>query len=167
MTQNSKYTMRPAAASDEPFLWEMLYQSLYVEDGGVPFPREVLNQPELARYVKGWGRAGDVGFLAIDLVSNLPVGAVWCRLPNGEDRGFAYIDDETPELGIAVLPGHRGKGVGTDLLKRLLAEAGAFFQALSLSVSPDNPAMRLYERFGFEAFEVRGGHPVMRKKLKA
>jgi hypothetical protein len=42
MSSDFVYAIRPAAALDEPFLWEMLYQSLYVEDGGVPFYREVV-----------------------------------------------------------------------------------------------------------------------------
>ncbi len=160
------YHIRPATPEDEPFLWEMLYQSLYVEEGAAPFPLEVVRQPELSRYVEGWGRAGDLGFVAVEAGSNLPVGAVWSRLPNGADRGFAYLNDETPELAVAVSPEHRGKGVGTALMKRLLTEASALFPAVSLSVSPQNPARRLYERLGFETVEVRGGHPLMLMKLR-
>jgi ribosomal protein S18 acetylase RimI-like enzyme len=50
-------------------------------------------------------------------------------------------------------------------MKKLLSEASALFPAVSLSVSPDNPARRLYERLGFEALEVRGGHPLMWMKF--
>jgi ribosomal protein S18 acetylase RimI-like enzyme len=166
MSGDAVYHIRPATPEDEPFLWEMLYQSLYVAEGAAPFPREVVRQPELARYVEGWGRAGDLGFVAAEAGSNLSVGAVWSRLPNGADRGFAYLNDETPELAVAVLTEHRGKGVGTALMKRLLTEASALFHAVSLSVSPDNPARRLYERLGFETVEVRGGHPLMLMKLR-
>ena len=163
MSRDYVYTLRPATPTDEPFLREMLYQSLYVEDGAAPFPLEVVHQAELARYFKGWGRRGDLGFIAVDAGSNLPIGAAWSRLPDGADKGFAYVDDETPELAVAVLPERRGQGIGTDLLKRLLAEAERSFPAISLSVSPNNPARRLYERLGFETLDVRGGHPLMRK----
>ncbi len=144
----------------------MLYQSLYVEEGAAPFPREVVRQPELSRYVEGWGRAGDLGFVAVEVENNLPVGAAWSRLPGVVDKGFAYLNDETPELAVAVLPEHRGRGVGTSLMKRLLSEASALFPAVSLSVSAENPARRLYERLGFETLEVRGGHPLMRMKFR-
>jgi hypothetical protein len=60
------YNIRPLAPSDEPFLWEMLYQSLYVPPGEGPFPREVVRTPHIARYVEGWGRAHDLGFVAED-----------------------------------------------------------------------------------------------------
>ncbi|HEU4594108.1 MAG TPA: GNAT family N-acetyltransferase, partial [Pyrinomonadaceae bacterium] len=88
------------------------------------------------------------------------------RLPGVGDKGFAYLDDETPELAVAVSPEHRGRGVGTALMERLLSEASGLFAAVSLSVSPRNPARRLYERLGFETVEVRGGHPLMRMKLR-
>lgn len=161
------YTIRPAGPADEPFLREMLYQSLFVEAGCEPHPRDVLNRPHIARYVSGWGRAGDMGFIAVDCRSRQPFGAVWCRLSDGEDRGFAHTDDETPEMGVALLPEYRGRGVGTALLKHLLEEARGRYPAISLSVSPHNPAMRLYERLGFETVEIRSTHPVIVVKLEA
>jgi ribosomal protein S18 acetylase RimI-like enzyme len=166
MASADLYDIRPATPEDEPFLWEMLYESLYVEEGAAPLPREVLGRPELSRYVEGWGRAGDLGFVASEAGSGLKVGAAWSRLPGVVHKGFAYLDEGTPELAVAVSPGHRGRGVGTALLRRLLSEASALFPALSLSVSPENPARRLYERLGFETVEVRGGHPLMRVKLR-
>ena len=166
MTATHSYTIRRATSADEPFLLEMLYQSLYVENGAEPFSRDVLNQPRIARYVKGWGREGDMGFVAIDSKSLKPIGAVWSRLSSGEDKGFAYLDDATPEMGIAVLAEHRGMGVGTALVRKLLAEAVGIFPAISLSVSPNNPAKRLYEKLGFVTVDVRGGYPVMRRQLK-
>jgi ribosomal protein S18 acetylase RimI-like enzyme len=159
------FNIRPATSSDEPFLREMLFHSLYVEPGREPFTRDVLRLPEVARYVAGWGRAGDLGFLAIEDATGEPIGAVWSRLSVGDDKGFAYLDDATPELAVALLPEHRGRGVGTLLLTRYLERARTLFPAVSLSVSPDNPAMRLYERLGFKAVDVRGGHPVMKKDL--
>ena len=161
MTTPLSYTIRPAVATDEPFLMEMLYQSLFVEEGQEPFQRDVLQDTSIARYVRGWGRKGDFGFVTIDTSSRQPVGAVWCRLWSGDDSGFAYLDAETPELGIALLPEYRGQGIGTALLEHLLAAAKDRYPALSLSVSPNNPAVRLYERHGFQVVEVRGTQLVM------
>lgn len=160
------YHIRSAVPSDEPFLWEMLYQSLFVEPGDEPFPREIVYEPALAVYVAGWGRPGDLGLIAVDAESGDPIGAVWGRLTSADARGFSYIDDQTPELGLALLPGYRGKGIGTALLTRYLEEAARVYPAVTLSVSPHNPAMRLYERMGFKTVEVRGGHPVMVKHFQ-
>lgn len=157
--------IRRLRPSDQPLLWEMLYQSLHAPEGSPPFPRDVVERPEVARYVSGWGRAGDMGFVAVD-VGGEPIGAAWLRLLRGDERGYGYVDDETPELGMAVLPGHRGRGVGSELLGRLLESAGAVYRAVCLSVSADNPAVRLYVRAGFEPAPGRGGSLTMVKRLR-
>ncbi|MGJ5627990.1 GNAT family N-acetyltransferase [Nostoc sp. CALU 1950] len=134
---------------DEPFLWEMLYQALYLPEGQAPLPREVIYLPELARYVQDWGSDGDCGFMVIDFLTEKPVGAVWLRLLTRNNKGYGYVDDDTPELGIAVFPEYRGQGIGTQLLTHLL-ESPCGQSSISLSVSIDNPAVSLYKRFGFE-----------------
>jgi ribosomal protein S18 acetylase RimI-like enzyme len=144
------YSIRPLSSSDQQFLWEMLYQSLHVPAGGRPFPRDVISRPELSKYVKSWGRSSDLGYLAIDVVNGEAIGAAWLRLLTGDDSGYGYVDDETPEMGMAVLAEYRGRGVGSELLTRLLKSAGSLYRAVSLSVTADNPAVRLYERAGFE-----------------
>ncbi|TVQ96443.1 MAG: N-acetyltransferase [Spirochaetaceae bacterium] len=134
----------------------MLFQAIHVPDGHPPLSREVLNLPELARYVRGWGREGDCGFLAAaGKPIGEPVGAVWLRVLGGEDRGFGYVAEDTPELSIALLPEFRDRGIGTQLLSRLFA-APCGDTPVSLSVSTDNPAVRLYRRFGFEVVGESG-----------
>ena len=132
---------------DEPFLWEMLYQAIYVPEGQTAPPRSVVRRPELVRYVRGWGREGDCGFLAGD-AADQPVGAVWLRLLRGENKGYGFIDDNTPELSIALLPDYRRQGIGSQLLAHLFASACGR-STVSLSVSLRNPSRRLYERFEF------------------
>ncbi len=142
----------------------MLYQALHVPQGQSAPPREVIRVPELARYVRGWKkRAGDCGFLARDAATGQSVGAAWLRLLVGENKGYGYVDDDTPELSIAVLPEYRGQGVGTQLLIHLLAsDCGQ--SSISLSVSLDNPALRLYERFGFEVVSLSDGSLTMKRR---
>jgi ribosomal protein S18 acetylase RimI-like enzyme len=148
------YKLRSLTPADQPFLWEMLYQALYVPADETPPPRDAIYQPDLARYVQDWGRAGDRGFLASDLATGEPIGAVWLRFLIGEDKGYGYVNDQTPELGLAVLPPYRGQGIGTALLNALVADAPG---AISLSVSADNPALRLYQRFGFSIVDETAG----------
>jgi ribosomal protein S18 acetylase RimI-like enzyme len=149
MTQLFDYIIRPVAATDEPFLREILYHAIYVREGAAPPPREIINTPELARYVLDWGGTGDMGLLAVDEQTQQPVGAAWLRLMTKDNAGYGYVDDDTPELSIAVLPQHRGRGIGTQLLTDLLREAETRYKAVSLSVSADNPALRMYQRAGF------------------
>jgi ribosomal protein S18 acetylase RimI-like enzyme len=76
------------------------------------------------------------------------------------------VDEETPELTIAVVPSCRGKGYGDELLGGLLARAKRDgFRQISLSVEPDNPALRLYERHGFEKVGESGGSWTMLAQL--
>jgi ribosomal protein S18 acetylase RimI-like enzyme len=156
------YTIRPLTSEDEPFLWEMLYQAIYVPEGQTAPSREVVHLPELARYVRGWGRADDYGFLASEAATGQPVGAVWLRLLGSEDKGYGYVDDDTPELSVAVLPEHRGQGIGAQLLTYLFASACGHLP-ISLSFSAGNPALRLYERFGFEVVSKSAGSLTMKR----
>ncbi|MEO0560313.1 MAG: copper homeostasis protein CutC [Bacteroidota bacterium] len=138
--------IRPLTGADAPILSEMLYHAIHVPPGDTPPPPDVVDQPSLARYVAGWmQRAGDVGCLAE--ANGEPVGAAWLRLWPDAERGYGFVDAQTPELSMAVQPGVRGQGIGTRLLRQVLRESGA--AAVSLSVSCTNPARRLYEREGF------------------
>ena len=150
-------TVRPATSADESFLREMVYAALFVPDGQPPFAREVLDQPDISHYYRGYGhRPGDTGLVALR-PSGEPVGAAWVRQLTGDDPGYGYVDDETPELTIAVGPTHRGHGLGT----RLLAELCRAVPRCSLSVDHRNPARRLYERLGFTVVAFDGNSLTM------
>ena len=145
------------AITDEnnSFLWEMIYQAIYVSPGTEPPSREIVHLPELARYVANWGRPGDLGFYAWDSTGGEPVGAAWLRLWSPGDRGYGWVEDAFPELSLAVLSGRRGEGIGSSLLARLLLSARGRYAGISLSVTSGNPAQRLYERAGFIVVDFR------------
>ncbi len=113
-------SIRYLTPADQDFLWEMVYQAIFVPPGKEPPPRAVLDRPEIARYARDWGRVDDIGFAAVEDLTHRPVGAAWCRRLAGEDRGYGWIDDRVPELSIAVRPEHCGLGIGTRLMTRLL-----------------------------------------------
>ena len=141
--------IRKATRDDEPFLWEMLYFAAHIDEDG-EISREAAKQnPDLEKYVNGWGRETDVGCIALEPHSNQPVGAAWIRLLIANEKTTSYVDDTTPELAIAVLPEYLGCGVGTLLLQHLLEAAKQRYPRVVLSVRATNPAKRLYERMGF------------------
>lgn len=146
MSLSSAYTIRALRPEDEPVLAEMMYLAIFVPEGGIPLPRDIVEAPVLRKYYQHFGRAGDMGFVAVDSQTQKPLGAAWLRLL----EGFGYVDDQTPELTIAVVPEARGQGIGTELLVRLMELAQLHYPGISLSVWPDNPAYRLYLRLGFE-----------------
>jgi ribosomal protein S18 acetylase RimI-like enzyme len=98
--------------------------------------------------------------------NNQAVGAIWLRLLKGAEKGYGYVDDETPELGMAVLPMYRNQGIGTLLLSRLIESAANSYECISLSVSARNPATRLYQRLGFEMAGEDSGSLTMKRRLK-
>ena len=152
--------IKTGGARDVPFLRDMLRHAFYwrtpVGD----------TEPPLTRYVNGWGRPGDRSLIVID--EFVPVGAAWYRLFTQEDAGFGFIDERTPELAIAVVPSRRGRGFGHELLSGLLVRAREDgFDAISLSVAKDNPAVALYENYGFERVREDDGAVVMRAPLTA
>ena len=94
------------------------------------------------------------------------VGAAWYRLFKEREPGYGFVDEQTPELSIAVVPSCRGKGYGEELLVGLLDQAKRDgFEQVSLSVEPDNPALRLYERHGFHKVGESGGSWTMLARL--
>ena len=153
---------RIAAASDADVLVEMLYLAVFVGPGTAPPPRSIVAQPELARYVGGWGRPGDDGVIAA-LPTGDPIGAAWLRLWSTDDQGYGFVDVQTPELSMAVRSEFRGQGIGTLLLRRILDRADCIHESVSLSVSLQNPAVHLYEKFGFVKLFGDGTSTTMRR----
>ena len=163
---DNRYTMRPATTADESFLWELLYQGIHIRKGDSPPSRAILQKLSLAHYVADWGRRdGDAGLIAIGKQDGQPMGAVWMRLFPEDDPGWGFVDANTPEISITILEAYRGQGLGTALLEALIGQASGQYAALSLSVDPQNAAMRLYERLGFITVGASGTSLTMRREL--
>ncbi|MDR3671669.1 MAG: GNAT family N-acetyltransferase [Holophaga sp.] len=151
---------RPLHVGDQAVLEEMLYLALWHPAHLPPFPEEIVRRPELYCYVSSWGECqDDIGFLAVHDPFT-PLGAIWIRRmsPPG---GYGFWDAATPELAMAVVPGSRNQGIGTRLLAAIIAAAQGRHPALSLSVAPENPAVRLYRRFGFVEKVVKSDSMIM------
>lgn len=148
------YVIRPLTPADEAIVWEMLYLALQGPGGNAPPPPEIVRRPEYARYAEDWGREGDRGFVACDKGDNGILGAVWFRPPP---------EDTTPVLAFAVRPGHRKLGIGAALLTQWV-RANPQQEEISLKVQPTNPAVRLYERFGFKIAQQSDDAVTMRRE---
>jgi ribosomal protein S18 acetylase RimI-like enzyme len=140
---------RPIEPAEYVVLDDFLYEAIFITDGAEPPPRDVILTPSLNHYVKGFGRAGDTGFICED--SGRIVGAAWSRiLDESGNKGYGNIGAGVPELAISVLPGYRNRGIGTVLLDRLHNALGMEgYDRISLSVQKENPALHLYERCGY------------------
>jgi len=151
------YAIRQLTAEDEPILWEMLYQGL-ASPGKKEVPaREIVRRPEFAHYVEGWGRAGDMGFVAHNKKDGTLLGAVWLRKA-------IYKPGAPPELAFAVKPEHRRHGIGAALLTQLV-RANPEESTISLSFVAGRPLLRLYERFGFKVVNAQPNAVVMHREV--
>lgn len=91
-------------------------------------------------------------------------------LQQGVGIGRIYVqrlDDAFCLMDIALLPAHRGQGIGSALLAQLIAEADRAGSCIGLHVERDNPAQRLYARSGFELVEDGDVYQFLRREPTA
>jgi len=157
--------MRKAGPEDIFFLKEMLYEAIFIPEGQAKPPFSIINNPELYKYLSGWMRESDTGFIAE--IEGQAAGAAWARLfENAATGGYGFVDDETPELCLAVIEKFRSRGVGTALMKALIAELKLRrYGALSLSVDKQNQAVNLYKMLNFKTVKEQDTDYLMIKKL--
>jgi ribosomal protein S18 acetylase RimI-like enzyme len=157
--------LRADDPADVAFLGRMFHEAVSWRPDRPRRPlSEVLASPEAARYVGGWGRPDDGGVIAEAAGERL--GAAWWRLYPADDPGYGFVDQATPELGLAVVADRRREWIGRALLAAALDRAAAAgHPAVSLSVEPDNPARLLYQRLGFQRVGTVGGAWTMRRTL--
>ena len=143
-------TIRQGGPDDLGAVQRTLYLALaWQPDPDMPPMEVVMEHPEVARYHRGWGRHGDAVVIAES--GGQFVGAAYYRLFTSEDHGHGFVDEETPELAIAIEDGQRGQGTGRLLMDALADRARADgVPALSLSVNSDNPARFLYSKLGYQ-----------------
>lgn len=150
--------IRRGSHADVPFMRSMLAHAygwrVNALDAEIP----------LTRYVDNWGRPGDVLLVATE--TGHRVGAAWFRVFRTTEPGYGFVDEQTPELTISVVPSRRKHGVGQELLDALLAKVSEEGHAsVSLSVEQDSPAVKFYERNGFEQVGEAAGGLVMKRSL--
>lgn len=134
-------------------LGEFMYESIYQPNPSTPYPKDIIYIPNIRIYWDNWGHSKDDHCL-VAIINNNIVGVVWSRNFHGEIKGYGFIDEDTPEIGIAIYKEYRNYGIGTTMMKQMLKylfQKG--YHQVSLSVSKGNPAINLYRRLGFYVVE--------------
>ncbi len=157
--------IRDLKASEKEFLADMLYEAIFIPQGYEPFPKDIIKEADLARYIENWGRDKfDIALVAE--VENKLIGAIWGRLFKNENKGYGYIDDMTPELSMAIKEEYRNQGIGTRMFEKIISRYNNLgLEYLSLSVDKANKALNLYKRIGFETFKESKTSLTMRKRI--
>jgi len=136
-------TLRPEGPADEPFLLEVYAGARAGELDALDWPaatREAFVRTQFRAQQQGYHAAYPDAQFAIILTGNQAVGRI---VVHRAEKEFRLVD-------IALLPAHRGRGIGTALVQRLLREAAAAGKPVRLSVLKGQRAFRLYQRLGFE-----------------
>lgn len=144
-----KYFIREMTPSEYPLLDDFLYEAIFQPDETNLLPKTIIQNPELQVYIQAFGQQKDDYCLCAESDGKI-VGAVWVR----NIKGYGSIDDTTPEFAISLYKEYRGHGIGTALMKAMLAylkEAG--YEKTSLAVQKANYALKMYQKVGFEIID--------------
>ena len=143
------YIIRKLKQAETKVLDTFLYEAIFIPEGVEAPPKEIINQSELQVYVEDFGnRTGDICFVAE--ADKSVVGAVWVRIMDD----YGHVDNETPSFAISLLKEYRNYGIGTELMKTMLAELKACsYKQASLSVQKQNYAVKMYQKLGFQIMD--------------
>jgi RimJ/RimL family protein N-acetyltransferase len=93
--------------------------------------------------------------LDIVMLDRAPIGRLY----------IARWPSEIRIMDIALTPELRGAGVGTRLLRAVIAEADEARKKVSIHVERFNPALRLYERLGFVPVAEHGVYLLLERSV--
>ncbi len=151
------YIIREIQKNEYGVLNYFLYEAIFIPEGIELPSKDIIKNDELQVYVKDFGKEPhDKCFVAE--VEGKIVGAVWVRIMND----YGHIDDETPSFAISLYKEYRGFGIGTELMKKMLAflEGNGYMQA-SLAVQKANYAVKMYLNVGFEIVDENDEEYIM------
>ncbi len=143
--------------NERELLKDFLYEAIFIPEGMQPPERTIIELPELVIYYENFGNSpADNCFVAEE--NGKVVGAVWTRIMND----YGHVDDDTPSFAISLYKEYRGRGIGTELMRRmlgLLKEQG--YKKASLAVQKANYAVRMYEAVGFRTVDENDAEYIM------
>jgi ribosomal protein S18 acetylase RimI-like enzyme len=147
-------TLRPVAGDDYQYL-EDLYRSTREEElGHFPFDEEQKKQ-----FIAQQFRAQTDHYALHYPTARFSV-IEW----NGKRIGRLYVDEWPSQIrivDISLEAAHRGSGIGTTLLREVMERGAAASKPVTIHVEAYNPALRLYQRLGFEQIDTNGVYLLM------
>lgn len=137
-----KIELRPYSPDDQEFIFQ-LYSGTRLHEiapfGWAPAQQEAFLRMQFNAQKNWYDQAYPNADHQIILLDGRPVGRIMV-LP---EPGGAHLID------IALLPEHRGRGIGAQLLGELIRKTTEAGGRVRLQVLRTNPAIHLYERLGF------------------
>lgn len=134
-------SLRPEQPADEPFLRRLIAATVAAELGAESWPEPM--RTHLA------GIQCDARRTAVR--THFPDGASYVVLVDGGEAGWLFLARSAEEVRVAEImlaSEHRGRGVGSAVLRQVLQDAGDTPVRLWVNVM-NHDAVRFYERLGF------------------
>jgi ribosomal protein S18 acetylase RimI-like enzyme len=153
----SGISLRPAAAADEIFLFEVYASTRADEMALLPWSDEQKRAFVLAQF-----NAQQQHYL-----HTYPDATHDIVLSQNRATGHLHVarlEEEIRIVDLALHPTDRNRGIGSDLLRKLISEASQAGKRLTVYVESFNRALRLFERLGFSRGEQQGIHILMQRR---
>ena len=150
-------TLREIRESEYGLLKGFLYEAIFIPEGVEPPAKEIVEQPELKLYYEDFG-TGKADRCVVADDDGRVIGAAWTRIMND----YGHVDDDTPSFAISLYKEYRGKGIGTELMRKmleLLRKDG--YGKASLAVQKANYAVKMYEKVGFRTVDQNSEEYIM------
>ena len=147
-------TLRPVGPGDHEFLVEVYGSTRAEELALVPWTsdqQQAFIRSQFAAQQDHYAQKYPAASHDIIVSDNRQVGRLY----------VARLDHEIRIVDITVLPGERSAGIGSHLIRQLLAEAERTGRAVRIYVEEFNPSLHLFERLGFAPSEQQGIHLLM------
>lgn len=149
-------TLRPVSESDEPFLLELYAGARAAEMELVPWTdaqKRAFLQMQFAAQKSSYSKEyPEAQHLVICRDSEL-VGRLY----------VAHGANRTHILDITISVQHRNAGIGSFVIAETLREADRAGRRTTIHLDSFSPSIRLFERLGFRATEVKGFHVLLER----
>jgi ribosomal protein S18 acetylase RimI-like enzyme len=132
LTRNLDIELRPVRAEDYRFAWRLYSEGI---------------RPYAAAYQPWVDAEAEARF-----ASRYKAQSTWIIRRGGVDIGWMELHEVDEELRLNqlyVAAAHRRNGIGSEVMQHVLARSRETGKPVLLNVLKNNPARRLYERFGF------------------
>jgi ribosomal protein S18 acetylase RimI-like enzyme len=149
-----KLTLRPITESDLPFLLEV-----YMAARADELVQVSWSEIEKQKFLTSQFQAQHYHYQKYYAAASFNV-----IEQNGQPIGRLYVDrwpNEIRIVDIALLPHFRNQGIGSHLLRQILAEGEAANKTVSIHVEKYNPAYHLYGRLGFQKIDETGVYDLL------
>lgn len=153
--EDSAVSLRPVTEEDMPLLYQAYASTRAAEMAMVPWTdaqREAFLRMQFNAQLLHYGKFHPNSTHDIILSGAQPVGRIYVSREENDDIRI---------LDVTILPEYRSRGIGTPLIRALMAEAEREGKSLSIHVESYNPSHRLFERLGFVVIEDDGVNHLM------